>query len=156
MSMTITDFLKFVDAIKNLEQYEQQVKDLRDENERLEKNIKATAEVSELLSLREAAEKALEEATQTLKQAKAEAAATKEAAKTAYEKKEASLISRETEVVKQVAAANAVLASAQKLQADTENRLAKELKDVLARKEQLIVAEQEVAERLAKLKAVMG
>lgn len=154
--MNINDFLDFVDAIKNIEQYEKQVQTLKEENERLEKNIAATVKVGELSALLEKATKDAEEAAATLKAAKQEAISIKEVAKASYDKKEAAVALREVEIGVKLEKAQAALEQASKLNADTETRLTKELADVHARKTQLITANQEVAERLEKLKTVMG
>lgn len=154
--MNINDFLDFVDAIKNIEKYEAQVQTLKEENERLEKNIEATTKVGELSVLLDKATKDKEEAAALLKAAKQEASSVKEAAKVAYDDKVAKMVVREKEVEMKMEQASVLLAQATKLNTDTETRLAKELLEVHARKAALITANQEVADRLEKLKSVMG
>jgi len=154
--MNLNDFLDFVDAIKNVEKYEAQVKDLRDENERLEKNIAATAKVTELSALLEAAAIDQAEAKKLVKEAKEEAAKLKEAAKVSYDAKHAALVIREGEVAEKLLQASKALEAATTLNTETKETLAKELADVHARKAKLIADSAEVTERLAKLKAVMG
>lgn len=154
--MNIKDFLDFVAFVKDVEKYEARVQALKDENDRLETNIRLTSEVAEVAYNRERANKLHEEAKAVLEEAKAEALATKEKAKSVYDKRLADVAAREAVVLeKQTEAAN-LLKEAKAVNEQLNAELQKQLSIVATKEAALNEATKEVEERLAKLKSVMG
>jgi chromosome segregation ATPase len=154
--MNIKEFLDFVAFIKDVDKYEARVKTLKDENDRLEANIRLTSEVAEVSYNRELAAKLHEEAKQVLADAKVVAAETKARSKTVYEKRLEEVVAREG-AVRDASERNALaLKEAKDLNEQLNAALQKQLAVLDAKEASLAEAEKEVKERLAKLKSVMG
>jgi chromosome segregation ATPase len=154
--MNINEFLDFVNFLKNVDKYEQRVQVLKDENTRLEDNIRLTSEIADIPRTKELTAKLLDEARSTLASAKQEASETKEKAKTSYDKKLAEVVVRETEAAAILAEGKAAVKEAKDLQTGLIAELKKQEKALAARDAILAATQLEVDERLAKLKAVMG
>lgn len=154
--MNINDFLDFVDFLKNVDKYEQRAKTLKDENDRLETNIRLTTEIADIPRTKELTAKLLDEARATLIAAKQEAVDLKDKAKTSYDKKLAEVLAKETEATNMLTESRATLKEAKELQTGLITELKKQEEAVAIKSTQLTASQQEVDERLAKLKAVMG
>ena len=154
--MNIKEFLDFVAFIKDVDKYEARVKTLKDENDRLEANIRLTSEVAEVSYNRELAAKLHEEAKQVLADAKVVAAETKARSKTVYEKRLEEVVARETAVRDESERNALALKEAKILNEQLNVSLQKQLAVLDAKEASLAEAEKEVKERLVKLKSVMG
>ena len=154
--MNMNDFLGFVDFLKNVDLYEERVKVLQDENTRLEDNIRLTSEIADIPRTKELTAQLLEEARTTLAKAKQDSADTREKAKTSYDKKLADVVLREAEAASVLASGNKSIQEANNLQLNLIAKLRKQESEVATKSALLETTQQEVAERLSKLKAVMG
>ena len=154
--MNMNDFLGFVDFLKNVDLYEERVKVLQDENTRLEDNIRLTSEIADIPRTKELTAQLLEEARTTLAKAKQDSADTREKAKTSYDKKLADVMLREAEAASVLASGNKAIQEANNLQLNLIAKLRKQESEVATKSALLETTQQEVAERLSKLKAVMG
>lgn len=153
--MNIKDFLDFVDFIKNVDKYEARVQALKDENDRLEANIRLTSEVSEIAYTKERTDQLFEQAKKELDAAKITAADVKEKAKTSFDKKLADLVARETDVREKQADAYAKLKQAEDLNIKLNETLKTQVASLEAKEAELDKTQKEVNIRLAKLKSVM-
>ena len=153
--MNIKDFLDFVDFIKNVEKYEARVHVLKDENDRLETNIKLTSEVADIPRTKQLTEDLYASAKKELSDAKEQAVDIKEKAKTAFDKRLAELSSREKAAEEKYQVATSTLKEAQELNSQLNAALQKQLQEFEARQLQLQETQFEVDARLAKLKSVM-
>ena len=153
--MNIKDFLDFVDFIKNVEKYEARVQVLKDENDRLETNIKLTSEVADIPRTKQLTEDLYASAKKELSDAKEQAVDIKEKAKTAFDKRLAELSSREKAAEEKYQVATSTLKEAQELNSQLNAALQKQLQEFEARQLQLQETQFEVDARLAKLKSVM-
>lgn len=154
--MNIKDFLDFVDFLKNVDMYEKRVHVLRDENERLETNIKLTAEIADIPRTRQVTEQLLAEAREAAEAAKKEASEIKERAKTLYDKRIAEVTVRESEAVTKYEKGKEALKEAENLNATLNAQLRRQLSDLEISQAKLQVTQSEMEERLSKLKSVMG
>lgn len=154
--MNLNDFLDFVDFVKNAEALGKQVQVLKDENDRLETNIKLTSEIADIPRTKELTANLLEDARVTLDQAKKEAADVKEKAKTAYQKQLADVSEREGKAQDLLKEARQALKDAETLHATLIKDLAAQLEAVKQKEDVLVKTQAEVSERLDKLKSVMG
>lgn len=154
--MNIKEFLDFVAFVKDVEKYEARVQTLKDENGRLETNIRLTSEVAEVSRNRELAAKLHEEAKKILEDAKIAAAETKARAKTVYEKRLEEVVARESGVRELQSEAAETLKKAKDLNEQLNTALQNQLAVLASKEASLDEAEKEVRERLAKLKSVMG
>ena len=153
--MNIKDFLDFVDFIKNVEKYEARVQVLKDENDRLETNIKLTSEVADIPRTKQLTEDLYASAKKELASAKEQAVEIKEKAKTAFDKRLGELTSREQAAEEKYQIATSTLKEAQDLNSQLNSALQKQLAEYEARQIKLQEAQAEVDARLAKLKSVM-
>jgi len=153
--MNIKDFLDFVDFIKNVEKYEARVQVLKDENDRLETNIKLTSEVADIPRTKQLTEDLYASAKKELADAKEQAVDIKEKAKTAFDKRLAELTSREKAAEEKYQIATSTLKEAQELNSQLNAALQKQLQEFEARQLKLQETQFEVDTRLAKLKSVM-
>lgn len=153
--MNIKDFLDFVDFIKNVEKYEARVQVLKDENDRLETNIKLTSEVADIPRTKQLTEDLYASAKKELSDAKEQAVDIKEKAKTVFDKRLAELTSREKAAEEKYQVATSTLKEAQELNSQLNAALQKQLQEFEARQLKLQETQFEVDARLAKLKSVM-
>ena len=153
--MNIKDFLDFVDFIKNVEKYEARVQVLKDENDRLETNIKLTSEVADIPRTKQLTEDLYASAKKELSDAKEQAVDIKEKAKTAFDKRLTELTSREKAAEEKYQVATSTLKEAQELNSQLNAALQKQLQEFEARQLKLQETQFEVDARLAKLKSVM-
>jgi len=153
--MNIKDFLDFVDFIKNVEKYEARVQVLKDENDRLETNIKLTSEVADIPRTKQLTEDLYASAKKELADAKEQAVDIKEKAKTVFDKRLAELTSREKAAEEKYQIATSTLKEAQELNSQLNATLQKQLQEFEARQLKLQETQFEVDTRLAKLKSVM-
>ncbi len=154
--MNLKDFLDFADFVKNVEKYEARVQSLKDENDRLETNIKLTAEVVDIPRTKELTEKLLTEARVTLASAKEEAKTIVERAKASYDKRLAEVTTKEAAAENALANSRTVLTEAQTLHSTLIAELQRQLSSVDKQQKALQASQTEVDERLVKLKSVMG
>jgi len=154
--MNLNDFLAFVEFVKDVDKYQERVSALKAENDRLEKNIELTAQVANIPRVKELTEKKLEEARETLAAAQTEAVAIKEKAKNAYEARKVVLDQKETQAAEALSEGRRALQEARELHATLVAEAKRELADLQKRQEQVSQVQQEVTERLSKLKSVMG
>jgi hypothetical protein len=154
--MNIKEFLDFVAFIKDVDKYEARVQTLKDENDRLETNIRLTSEVAEVSRNRELAAKLHEEAKKVLEDAKITASETKARAKTVYEKRLDEVVVREGDARELQSEAAETLKKAKDLNEQLNATLQNQLAILMAKEASLDEAEKEVRERLTKLKSVMG
>jgi flagellar biosynthesis/type III secretory pathway protein FliH len=154
--MNLNDFLAFVEFVKDVDKYQERVSALKAENDRLEKNIELTAQVANIPRVKELTEKKLEEAREILAAAQAEAVAIKEKAKSAYEARKVVLDQKETQAAEALSEGRRALQEARELHATLVAEAKRELADLQKRQEQVSQVQQEVTERLSKLKSVMG
>ena len=153
--MNIKDFLDFVDFIKNVEKYEARVQVLKDENDRLETNIKLTSEVADIPRTKQLTEDLYASAKKELSDAKEQAVDIKEKAKTVFDKRLAELTSREKAAEEKYQVATSTLKEAQELNSQLNAALQKQLQEFEAHQLKLQETQFEVDARLAKLKSVM-
>jgi len=153
--MNIKDFLDFIDFIKNVEKYEARVQVLKDENDRLETNIKLTSEVADIPRTKQLTEDLYASAKKELADAKEQAVDIKEKAKTVFDKRLAELTSREKAAEEKYQIATSTLKEAQELNSQLNATLQKQLQEFEARQLKLQETQFEVDTRLAKLKSVM-
>lgn len=153
--MNIKDFLDFVDFIKNVDKYEARVQTLKDENDRLEANIRYTSEVAEIANTKEVVAKLLSQAQKELDDAKLTAVEVKEKAKVVYDKRLAEVALRETATSEAQTLATATLKKAEDLNVILNASLVKQLSSLETKEVALDEKMLEVSARLAKLKSVM-
>ena len=153
--MNIKDFLDFVDFIKNVDKYEARVQTLKDENDRLEANIRYTTEVAEIANTKEVVAKLLSQAQKELDDAKLTAVEVKEKAKVVYDKRLAEVALRETATSEAQTLATATLKKAEDLNVILNASLVKQLSSLETKEVALDEKMLEVSARLAKLKSVM-
>lgn len=157
--MEFKELLNFIDFVKTPELFEAQLTTLREEQQRLQENIEATAKIGEIAALHAQAQEAAAKAQTVINQANEQAAIILDTAKSAYDQKIAELEVRMQVLAESEKATTQALndANAQELSAKT---LSKSLQDaqgaVILERQALAAAQAEVAARLEKLKSVMG
>jgi len=153
--MNIKDFLDFVDFIKNADKYEQRVQSLKDENDRLETNIKLTSEIADIPRTKALTEEMFLTAKQEVATAKETASDIKEKAKTVYDKRLADLVAREKDVENKAKEASSMLVEATSITQELNAGLRSQLSLAETKVKALEITQAEVDSRLAKLKSVM-
>lgn len=157
--MKFDDFIDILNLLKNPEQYEKKVLELKKHEDEIKKNIGFSADLGKIEALKQKAEKLMSEAEAKLAKAELDAAKTVSDAKSVFDKRNLDLSVREQAAT--AAIQDAAMARAEKAQAMAEvKQRNKELDEKVAK----LVADQmhvdeltaELNERLKKLRSVMG
>jgi hypothetical protein len=157
--MNIQDVVTFLELIKDPTVFEQRVQRLVDEQNKLNSLIETVGKVSDINSMRELAGKRVQEADDLLEKAKADSEKIRETAANTYVKRNATLDKREAVVQEQLQKSLEALETAQQIEASfaaTSKELKERERIVLEREQKAVVLEQELQERLEKLRSVMG
>lgn len=153
--MVINEFASFVEFLKDPTLVENHLKGLKEENERLENNIKLSAELGEVHALKKAAVADRAAASAALAAAKETAEKLVKDAKTTYTGRTAALREREVATAQLRSEAIETIAEAKRIN----DVLNKELKDKLAfiekQSQKLAADQEELSKRLRKLQEVM-
>ena len=157
--MEFKELLNFIDFVKTPELYEAQLTQLREEQQRLQQNIEATAKLGEISALHNQAEQAAADAQKLIDQANEQAIDIIASAKISYDAKVAELDKRAQELsLSEIALAQTLKDAAD--QAKAVATLKKSLEEaqgaVILERQALAIAQADVDARLEKLKAVMG
>jgi hypothetical protein len=157
--MNIQDVVTFLELIKDPTVFEQRVQRLVDEQNKLNSLIETVGKVSDINAMRELAGKRVQEADDLLEKAKADSEKIRETAANTYVKRNATLDKREAVVQEQLQKSLEALETAQQIEASfaaTSKELKERERIVLEREQKAVVLEQELQERLEKLRSVMG
>lgn len=153
--MNVNDMLDFIAFIKDPDTYQQRLQALKDENDRLEENIRATGVVGNVNYLRDQAKTDRQAAADELEAAKEQAAKLLDEAKYAYDKRVQDLKDEQAVAEAKWQEGYAALQQAQAIRQETADTLQAQLNAVQADRAQLAQSQAEVDARLEKLQQVM-
>ena len=150
------ELLDLIGFIRDADKVEARIKAIQAENARLEANIADTRKAGEISKLLDKAKADREEASDLLKQAVAEADVMKKQAKESYDAKNKALAEKMAATDKRAAELDAREKSLDTREATVVKELERE-RDAVAKHAAALEKERaEVAERMEKLKSVMG
>lgn len=157
--MNLQAISEFLDVVQNPDKYQKALTALKTEQGKLETLIATVGKVSEITKVREQTSKILDEAQKTLEDARKTAEETVHKAGDTYKKKLDAVTKREVDVQAQVQKALELNTESKRIQesfAATSKELTRREAIVLDREQKAVKLEQELNERLEKLRTVMG